>query len=216
MRQLLEDCPAERFVDSLGLEIRRDGAVLGWRRAPATRDWLGPLPQRQGMAWGVAPPLGRLTPVMLRSLARLARDAGDGSLRVSPWQSLVLPNVDLAMIDRAELNCLGLIWDAGQPLARLTACTGAAGCAKALADTKADALIIASLLQKVAPAVCMFPAACVPVPWLMSPRPPCWPALRAVMTCICATRTSQASAGCVRATFPRRSRRHARPADGAP
>ncbi|MDM9592288.1 precorrin-3B synthase [Pseudomonas guariconensis] len=151
MRQLLEDCPAERFVDSLGLEIRRDGAVLGWRRAPATGDWLGPLPQRQGMAWGVAPPLGRLTPVMLRSLARLARDAGDGSLRVSPWQSLVLPNVDLAMIDRAELNRLGLIWDAGQPLARLTACTGAAGCAKALADTKADALIIASLLQKGGP-----------------------------------------------------------------
>ena len=147
MRQLLEDCPAERFVAGLGLDIRRDAAVLGWRREPAPSPWLGPLPQSQGEALGVAPPLGRLTPAMLRSLARLALEAGDGSLRVSPWQSLVLPNIDLAKVDQAELKDLGLICGPDDPLARLTACTGSAGCAKAQADTKADALVIAALLQ---------------------------------------------------------------------
>lgn len=147
MRQLLEDCPAEQFVAALDLQIRRDAAVLGWRRDPAPSTWLGALPQHQGAALGVAPPLGRLTPVMLRSLARLAREAGDGTLRVSPWQSLVLPTIDLASVDRAELHGLGLICDPDDSLARLTACTGSAGCAKALADTKADALTIAALLQ---------------------------------------------------------------------
>ncbi|MFV3379252.1 MULTISPECIES: precorrin-3B synthase [Pseudomonas] len=151
MRQLLEDYPADVFVSGLGLDVRRDAAIQRWRREPAVGTWLGPLPQRQGTAWGIAPPLGRLTPAMLRSLAALAREAGDGSLRVSPWQSLVLPNIDLAMIDRAGLNSLGLVCQGDEPLARLTACTGSAGCAKAQADTKADALIIASLLKKGGP-----------------------------------------------------------------
>lgn len=146
MRQLLETCPAEHFIAGLGLEIRRDAAVLGWQRSATGTGWLGRLTQRQGLALGIAPPLGRLTPAMLRGIARIARQAGDGQLRLSPWQSAVLTNIDPAQIDaaQAELNALGLLCDAAQPLARLTACTGSSGCAKAQADTKNDALTLAS------------------------------------------------------------------------
>ncbi|MFG0629895.1 precorrin-3B synthase [Pseudomonas sp. xss_2] len=146
MRQLLETCPAERFIAGLGLEIRRDAAVLGWQRSAIRTGWLGRLTQRQGLALGIAPPLGRLTPAMLRGVARIARQAGDGQLRLSPWQSAVLTNIDPAQIDaaQAELKVLGLLCDAAQPLARLTACTGSSGCAKAQADTKSDALTLAS------------------------------------------------------------------------
>lgn len=146
MRQLLETCPAEHFIAGLGLEIRRDAAVLGWQRSATGTGWLGRLTQRQGLALGIAPPLGRLTPAMLRGVARIAREAGDGQLRLSPWQSAVLTNIDPAQIDaaQAELNALGLLCDAAQPLARLTACTGSSGCAKAQADTKNDALTLAS------------------------------------------------------------------------
>lgn len=146
MRQLLETCPAEHFIAGLGLEIRRDAAVLGWQRSATRTGWLGRLTQRQGLALGIAPPLGRLTPAMLRGVARIARQAGDGQLRLSPWQSAVLTNIDPAQIDaaQAELKALGLLCDAAQPLARLTACTGSSGCAKAQADTKSDALTLAS------------------------------------------------------------------------
>ncbi|MBF8724013.1 precorrin-3B synthase [Pseudomonas guariconensis] len=149
MRQLLADCSVDAFIDGLGLEIRRDAAVLGWSRAPARASWLGPLAQRQGMALGVAPPLGRLTANQLRGIAGVARTAGDGSLRLSPWQSLVIPNLDPTRLDQAqaELHALGLLWHADHPLARLTACTGSSGCAKALADTKADAQTLAPLLR---------------------------------------------------------------------
>lgn len=148
MRHVLEDISTERFIQGLDLQIRRDHAVLGWRRAQRVTPWLGVLAQAEGTAIGVAPPLGRLTPAMLRGAARIARECGDGSLRLSPWQSLVLPSLTEARTAQAltELAELGLLCDSGHPVARLTACTGASGCAKALGETKADALQLAALL----------------------------------------------------------------------
>lgn len=153
MRQLLETCPAERFIDGLGLSIRRDAAVLDWRREALMSRWLGVLAQHQGTALGVAPPLGRLTPAMLRAAAQVARQWGDASLRMSPWQSLVLTNIDPAGIEpaRQALSVAGLLQD-GHPLARLVACTGSSGCAKAHGETKADAATLATLLPPGAPA----------------------------------------------------------------
>ncbi|AZL70818.1 MULTISPECIES: precorrin-3B synthase [Pseudomonas] len=152
MRQLLATCSVEQFID--GLDIRRDDAVRSWRRAQAPGAWLGVLAQGQGVALGVAPPLGRLTPAMLRGAAHIARQWGDGSLRLSPWQSLVLTSVAQNAIDQArvQLAALGLLCAPDQPLARVTACTGSSGCAKGLADTKADAVALAARLQHGAPA----------------------------------------------------------------
>ncbi|WP_369811821.1 precorrin-3B synthase [Pseudomonas alabamensis] len=153
MRQLLETCPAARFLAGLGLPIRCDEPVRAWRRPAQAACWLGVLPQRHGQALGLAPPLGRLTPAMLRSAAQLARVHGDGSLRVTPWQSLVVPNAKAAsLIDaQAQARQLGLLTGPDQPLAQLIACTGSVGCAKGLADTKGDATILADLLPSGAP-----------------------------------------------------------------
>ncbi|BBU47058.1 precorrin-3B synthase [Pseudomonas monteilii] len=154
MRQLLEVYPASDFVDGLGLDIRRDDAVLTWRREPHRASWLGVLPQARGLALGVAPPQGRLTPAMLRGAACIAREWGDGSLRLSPWQSLVVTNLQERHIDQAqaELSALGLLCHDHEPLARISACTGASGCAKALGETKADAVALAALLGPGVPA----------------------------------------------------------------
>ncbi|WP_295481573.1 precorrin-3B synthase [uncultured Pseudomonas sp.] len=154
MRHLLQTCPAQAFVAGLGLPIRHDAAVLNWRRPASQARWLGALAQRHGVALGVAPPLGRLTPDMLCGAAHVARLVGDGSLHLTPWQSLVLPNLDpTQLIDaQAALAELGLIDAAQQPLARLAACTGSSGCARGLADTKADARLLAGRLHHGAPA----------------------------------------------------------------
>ncbi|MBF8745993.1 precorrin-3B synthase [Pseudomonas putida] len=154
MRQLLEQIPTQAFVDGLGLAIRRDAAVLRWRRATTCTAWLGTVVQQQGLALGVAPPLGRLTPAMLRGAARIARQWGDGSLRISPWQSLLLPNLLPARLDqaRSELAGLGLLCHIHEPLARMVACTGSPGCAKANAETKTDAVALAALLHRGGPA----------------------------------------------------------------
>ncbi|MFJ1339353.1 precorrin-3B synthase [Pseudomonas caricapapayae] len=157
MRQLLAEYSPEAFVAGLGLTIRRDPAVLQWRRtATAGSGYLGIYPQQQtGLsAVGAAAPLGRLNPSMLRGAAQLARERGDGSLRMTPWQSLILPNIaqhHVAAVSNG-LAQLGLLCCADEPLARLVACTGSSGCAKALAETKGDARVLATLLTRGAPA----------------------------------------------------------------
>ncbi|MDH0304421.1 MULTISPECIES: precorrin-3B synthase [unclassified Pseudomonas] len=152
MRQLLQVVPLARLLE--GLPIQRDATLLARRRPAATSPWLGVLPQCQGVALGVAPPLGRLTPAMLRGAARIARQWGDGSLRLSPWQSMVLTSLAPNQVQTArdQLTALGMLCHGEHPLARVTACTGSRGCAKAQADTKADALILASRLHQGAPA----------------------------------------------------------------
>ena len=157
MRQLLVEHSPDDFVAGLGLSIRRDPAVLQWRRpATAGSRYLGIYPQHQAdlSAVGGAAPLGRLTPSMLRGAAQLARERGDGSLRMTPWQSLLLPNIPHRHVDAVQtgLAQLGLLCSADEQLARLVACTGSAGCAKAQAETKGDARLLATLLTNGAPA----------------------------------------------------------------
>jgi len=92
-------------------------------------------------------PLGRLDASMLKGAAQLADEYGDGTLRFTPWQGLLLPNAkcqDAAAIT-ARLEQLGFLCSADQPLAQLIACTGSSGCGKGLADTKADAMQLAAL-----------------------------------------------------------------------
>jgi precorrin-3B synthase len=101
------------------------------------------------VAVGGAAPLGRLDSSMLRAVAQLAAEWGDGTLRLTPWQSLLLPNVrrEHAANVLTGLQAAGLICSPEQPLAHLIACTGSAGCGKGLADTKADALLLAIRLE---------------------------------------------------------------------
>ncbi|WP_408528289.1 precorrin-3B synthase [Paraburkholderia fungorum] len=136
---------AQTYVD---FPLSRDPLLAGWQRAPADASLrLGVHAQRAtGTAYaGGQPPLGRLDAATLRGLATLARQHGNGTLRMTPWQSVLLPDIpaDAAPAVLAAMNALGLAVDPTQPVARVIACAGSAGCAKSLADTKADALRLA-------------------------------------------------------------------------
>ncbi|WP_322615661.1 precorrin-3B synthase [Pseudomonas sp. BIC9C] len=152
MRHLLAECSVEALLLRLAERVPMQ-AVDDWQRVSGASDLnMGAHPQAEpGVVYvGAVPPLGRLDPAMLRGVARLAREFGDSSLRFTPWQSLLLPNVraqNAAEVIR-QLQCLGLQCEADQPLSRLIACTGSNGCGKGLAETKGDALQLASLLQR--------------------------------------------------------------------
>ncbi|WP_342243876.1 precorrin-3B synthase [Pseudomonas sp. OTU5201] len=145
MRHLLAEHPEGDLL--LRLQQRLDVPLLpagDWRRAaPQPFAHLG---IRDGLHVGGAPALGRLTAAQLKALADLADNLGDGSLRLTPWQSVLLPNARDPEAALRAMQKLGMATDASAPLARLIACTGSAGCAKGLADTKADALALAPLL----------------------------------------------------------------------
>lgn len=168
MRPLLETHPAEHLLERLDLPLLRGAPVDNWRRAPVEPfAQLGIRPQRQSSLCSVGAGfvLGRLDSLLLRALAELAEHEGDGSLRLTPWQGVLLPNVpsERAAGVLAMLEALGLIISAEQPLSRLIACSGSSGCARGLADTKVDALRLAEHLQAPLPPgvhLCGCPRSC--------------------------------------------------------
>ncbi|MGW1077265.1 precorrin-3B synthase [Streptomyces sp. NPDC002537] len=92
-------------------------------------------------ALSVAAPLGRLTAAQWRLIARTAAEAGDGELRMTPWRGIVVPGLGAAAAPArlAALADAGLITSADSPWHRAGACAGRPGCAKSLADVRADA-----------------------------------------------------------------------------
>ena len=152
MRHLLAEYPVVGFVAQVAERVPVLSVVSGPRVTNSDVLHVGAHPQREiGRVYvGATPPLGRLDPAMLRGAAQLARERGDSSLRFTPWQSLLLPDIhkdDAAQVIHSLEN-LGLCCSADDALAHLIACTGSAGCGKGLSDTKGDALQLATLLQR--------------------------------------------------------------------
>jgi precorrin-3B synthase len=155
MRQLLECIPAEELLRRVQarLPTALSPVPANWQRqTPAADAPFGIVAQRQrGLAIVAASaPLGRIDAGQLHAVTELAQRHGDGSLRLTPWQSLLIPNVQIHEADNvlAALRQVGLLTYRAAPLANLIACTGSAGCARGLADTKHDALELAACLQQ--------------------------------------------------------------------
>src|SRR3982074_3789734 len=90
---------------------------------------------------GVVLPVGKLTCDQMRGLAKIAQDLGDGDIRLTVWQNLLISgvrdeNVGLAV---AAIEAIGLAVKASPIRAGLIACTGNAGCKFAASDTKRHA-----------------------------------------------------------------------------
>ncbi|WP_237179795.1 precorrin-3B synthase [Paraburkholderia sacchari] len=140
-----------RAATRAAIELRCDSTICAWRRAPADPGRrFGAWRQRDARLWHVGgqPPLGRIDTHGLRALPMLAEEYGNGTFRLTPWQSVLIPDVPAAAVADAKqrLASLGFLLDAQAPLARLIACAGSTGCTKGLADTKRDALDLAQRL----------------------------------------------------------------------
>ncbi|MFC5505050.1 NirA family protein [Bosea massiliensis] len=100
-----------------------------------------------GLNWvGVALPVGKLTVAQMRVIAAVARQCGDGDIRLTVWQNLLISGVPDAKVEDvlAHLQAAGLSAETSILRAGLIACTGATGCKFAGAYTKEDALAIAA------------------------------------------------------------------------
>lgn len=156
MRQLLAELPAADFIQQLQARLPfallRDAAISNWQRSEVVCSApIGIIQQQQAGLQMVAAGsrLGRISASQLLALADLAEHYGDASLRLTPWQDLLLPNIASASSVQVleQLAALDLLTDAAEPLTRLIACTGSAACIKGLADCKADALLLAERLR---------------------------------------------------------------------
>lgn len=102
--------------------------------------------KQEGLHWiGVVLPLGKMTVTQMRGIAKVARECGDGDIRLTVWQNLLISGVPAGKIAQveAEIEALGLSTKATSIRAGLVACTGSTGCRFAAAHTKENASEIA-------------------------------------------------------------------------
>jgi ferredoxin-nitrite reductase len=102
--------------------------------------------KQAGLNWiGVVLPVGKLTGDQMRGIAKIAADLGDGEIRLTVWQNLLLSGVpdDKVALAVAAIETLGLSTKATSIRAGLVACTGNVGCKFAASDTKRHAEDIA-------------------------------------------------------------------------
>lgn len=112
---------------------------------------IGIHPQRQkGLFYiGIVLPLGRLESRQIWGLADLAAKYGSGTLRLTPWQNLLLTDIPQQWLAdvQSEIALLGLDSSATNIKSALVACSGKKGCAASATDTKSHALALAEYLE---------------------------------------------------------------------
>jgi ferredoxin-nitrite reductase len=152
LKYVLDAMGIEKFVglleDKLGRKFDRavPGAVAPRPEFDRTAH-IGVHPQKQeGLNWiGVVLPVGRMTVAQMRGLADIARDCGDGDIRLTVWQNLLISGVPTARLAEAtkRIEALGLAIKTNAIRSGLIACTGNTGCKFAASDTKRHAEEIA-------------------------------------------------------------------------
>jgi len=153
LKYVLDRMGVEKFLglmeEKLGRKLTRavPGAVAP--RLPFSRTGhIGIHPQKQeGLNWiGVVIPVGRMTVAQMKGLADIARDLGDGDIRLTVWQNLLISGVRSAKLGEAKagIAALGLAIETNAIRSGLVACTGNTGCKFAASDTKRHAEEIAA------------------------------------------------------------------------
>jgi ferredoxin-nitrite reductase len=137
-----------KVEQQLGRPIARvDAKYFRPRPAQDRQAHIGAHPQKQpGLFYlGVVLPVGKMSYAQIRALAAIARDLGDGDIRLTVWQNLLISGISEGRLKRAKaaVEKAGLEWRASSIRAGLIACTGSRGCRFSAADTKTHAEEIA-------------------------------------------------------------------------
>lgn len=145
---------ADRFLQEVERRIgyRLDPAAPETPPEESYRDHVGLHPQKQpGLHYaGFSIKAGRLTPAQLRRLGDLADRFGNGSLRATAMQNILIPNIPTERLDAfaAEAALVGIPLQAS-PFHRGTiSCTGSEYCKLALVETKAFSDNLASEMER--------------------------------------------------------------------
>jgi ferredoxin-nitrite reductase len=132
---------------------------LGWKLARVPADAVAPRPvfdraahigvhsqKQKGLHWiGVVLPVGKLTAAQMCGLAAISQQIGDGDIRLTVWQNLLISGIPAGelRLAQAAIEKLGLATKASAIRAGLVACTGNTGCRFSASDTKRHAEEIA-------------------------------------------------------------------------
>jgi ferredoxin-nitrite reductase len=151
LKYVLDSMGVDKFMEAveerLGRKfVRAPAEALAPRPTFDRMAHIGVHKQKQdGLNWiGLVLPLGKLTCEQMRGLSKIAQDLGDGEIRLTVWQNLLISGVrdENVALATAAIEKLGLALQASQIRAGLIACTGNKGCKFAASDTKGHAAAI--------------------------------------------------------------------------
>ena len=170
LKYLLKDWGIDRFLNAVEQDLNSPLIKLNESDIKLLRSWnppqpvatkhahIGSHPQKQeGLFYvGIGIPAGVLTPEQLNGLADLSDRFGNGELRLTVWQNLLIPNVtkeDLDSLTR-EVVALGLHVEPSNIRSGVIACTGNSYCKFASANTKGHARELMDYLEERCPMEC--------------------------------------------------------------
>jgi len=154
LKYVLEKLGIEKFIEETQTKLafplgRLPLAACEPRKPVVKHGWLGAHNQSQaGLNYlGISTSAGKLTSEQMRALATLSEKHGRGELRLTVWQSVIIPHLSAESVIEVKraVAALGLYTEASAASGGIIACTGSRGCKYAAADTKAhaDALLTA-------------------------------------------------------------------------
>jgi ferredoxin-nitrite reductase len=153
LKYVLDSWGFDKFLtaveDKLGRKLPRLPATyIAPRPAHDRHAHVGPHPQQQaGLFYlGVVLPVGKMLVEQMNEIAAIARGCGDGDIRLTVWQNLLISGIPKGRLAEAQrrIEIAGLDWKASSLRAGLVACTGSRGCRFSSADTKGHAEAIAA------------------------------------------------------------------------
>jgi sulfite reductase (ferredoxin) len=145
---------AESFLAELERQIgfALDRAEPEEIPADIHRDHLGVHRQKQAGLYYIGAPVlrGRITPAQLHNVAELAEIHGDGHVRLTVQQNILLINISEARVNQVinELNLAGLPVAVSAFARGTVACTGSEFCKLALTETKSFARWLSRELEE--------------------------------------------------------------------
>lgn len=152
LKYVLDAWGFEKFMtaveDKLGRKlVRAPAEAVAPRPAFDRSAHIGVHPQKlAGLNWiGLVFATGKITTDQMRGIAKIAHDLGDGDIRLTVWQNLLISGVKDENVATAvaALDAIGISTKATAIRAGLVACTGSKGCRFAASDTKGHAEAIA-------------------------------------------------------------------------
>ena len=149
---LLDEWGEERFREELVLRLKRPLKDAGQdQRLNDIKDHLGVFRQKNSMMnfVGLKVIVGRIQAEELFQVAELAHQYGNGEIRISPHQALIIPNVTDKGLGNllAEPALKNLLYAPSAIKKNLVSCVGQDYCHLAAIETKGQAVVVASELE---------------------------------------------------------------------
>ena len=152
---LLKDWGLEKFAAEveaeLGYELQRAAQIEMADLPEVAHPHLGVHPQKQdGLHYiGLSTPVGLVASEMAEAIADIAEEFGDGELRLTIFENVLIPNIPTGKLAAAQsaLDAASIRYGASNLRGGLVACTGNRYCKFSAADTKGHGVALTEFLD---------------------------------------------------------------------